>query len=435
MKSSRIMMIISMLCVSVVCAVLYVHRFVVAPSTSLTGDDVTTVGKADEPPLPDTPVTPPVEYSVLPRQPRLIDGIAVGVSGGVQDEFALESYTLGGYLYAVVRTFSNGLDYRAADAGSLAVARYDSNGVLTNTVTLDNSAGCEYLCSCLYDNGILIAAKEQDAMRLFGVSFSLSQSTAPIPYRVEQARCIYTAGGAVLAAVGERLHVFCMDTNLQVGWSYSTPALGYRLLDLYDYNGVYSVFCAGTTAGAVFRFSSSGLLGQTTIERPDVVVPYASGYVVGRAGIVAKLYGYDYELGYIGCTELGAGSALWIGSYSGGVVAFAKENQKIAGYLLCNHLDIQCTFDLPSGDLSQDPEWHNGYFLTGLSSAEQWQPIAYTPLTNTVQRYTPLTGAEHTRLWPTASGIGVLCDSTYQYGVFADNKGGRDVFWLALALS
>ncbi len=435
MKSSRIMIVISMLCISVVCAVLYVHRFVVAPSSASNGGTPPVESKADEPPKVDTPVLPTVEYSVLPRQPKLIDGVAVGVSGGAKYETLMESYALGGYVYALVHTYSNGQDYRAAENGSLAVARYDSNGVLTDTVTLDGSAGCEYLCSSLYDNGILIVAKEQEAMRLFGISFSLSQSTATVPYNVVEARCVYTPGGAVIAAIGERLHVFCADNNLQVGWSYSTPALGYRLLELYDYNGIYSIFCAGTTAGTVFRCSSSGLLGQTAIERPDAVVPYASGYVVGRAGTNAELYSYSYDLAYIGCTELGSGSALWLGSYNGGAVAFVKEEQKVAGYLLCNHLDIQCTFALPMGELSQAPEWQNGYFLTGLTQNEQWQPIVYTPRTNIVQSYAAMTGAEHTKLWPTASGIGVLCDSVFNYGLFADNHGGRDVFWMAVAAS
>lgn len=423
MKSIKIVGVVCLVAVSVLSAVFYLKLYILTPKTA----EVATIAESSLP-TPQEPA-PVIEYSVFPRAPKTVAGGVANHTGGAGEEKLLSSYRLGGCVYALLSTTSNGLDYRAL-APSLAVAKFDGGMALLATVTLPVQGNL--LAVTPYDYGLLLVVSHEDGLTLVGVDPSLQVATKSLPYHVTSACATYGADGVVVAGAGERLYFFGVDASLSVTFSHSIQGEGYLVSYMYAYAGHYIVFGRGVSDGVAYALSPSGVLGRYAVARPDAITPYPEGYAVVTLGDKATVYRYDYALSYLGATTLETASSCAVGSYEQGLWVVLGKTSGTVGYTLCRHGDVQCKIDLPDGTPTT-PMWSGDAFLYW-AEGEEGRLVAYTPLTNTCQTLATVVGARGVEWWRQGSTLYLMCDSDFTYGYFEGGFGGRDVYMLKIGL-
>ncbi|MBO4534444.1 MAG: hypothetical protein J5755_00730, partial [Clostridia bacterium] len=189
MKSIKIVGVVCLLAVSVLSGVVYLKHYVLTPKS----ETVATVAETNaEPVLPE----PQIEYSVFPREATPVKGGVVNATGGPAEEILLSSFRLGGYVYAILSTTSNGLDYRASTP-SLGVAKFDSGLTLLGTVTLPVKGSL--LAATPYDYGLLLVVGTGEGLALVSVAPTLQVATKSLPYQVNSACVLYGSDGVVVA--------------------------------------------------------------------------------------------------------------------------------------------------------------------------------------------------------------------------------------------
>ena len=430
MKASRVLLIMICLVTSLVFGILYVYRYVfekdITPaSASITG---AYADKAEGERVTEAaPVLPAVTYSALPRIAYTYDGVSVGVTGTKGMESLLDYYAFGGHVYVILSTDTDGDDYRA-EGVCLAVARFDDGCTLLDTVTLPKSAGYTYLSACMYDYGLVVAAASLTDLRVWTVSTNLTVRTAAYPYVVQAAEMVYDKGAVVLVASGDKLHALSIGADLQTLWYYATPIGTQSVAALYTYGDAYVVLCSDLSAGSAYTVDAAGYRSRAVLPAVSAVTPYAGGYAIASR-VDSCVYFVDYTFARTGVLPLFSFDAVRLCSYDKGVVCIADR----AGYLLCNHGDVQYTFTL-SVDPASPVIYIGGSFYFASASASGASIYAYRPFTAAPVVTAEYVGASAPRFWPSKGYLYCLCTSTFDYGYYAGAIGARDVYLLRSAL-
>ena len=407
------------------CGAIYIQQYVLPPKSEPTPSAVTVAEPTPEP----EPPSPTIEYTLFPRAAVSVKGGVVGVTGGEGEETLLSCYRLGGYTLAIVKTDSDGLDYRAT-APTLAVAKFDKSLSLVGTVTLPT--GGDFLCATPYEYGLLLLVAREGALDVVAVDGGLSLSTRTLPYSVNAACAVSGEDGVVVAASGERMHFFGLSGELSLTFSHSVVSDGYQIHSLYAYAGQYISFAKGLTDGRAHVWSSNGVVGRYDVARPDAITPASYGFALATVSERVTLYRYDYHLSYLGSTPLDHALFVSLGSYDGGVWAVLKQTSSTVGYTVCRHGDVQSKVELPFGTPST-PIWNGDHFLYW-SDGEEGDLVSYVPLTNKATTLLTMVGASRVEWWKAGGTVYVACDSDFDYGFFAPHIGKRDVFIVQITL-
>lgn len=428
MKASSVLLILVCLVISAVFGVLYVYRYVydrdVLPDTVPTSRSVASASEAVDTPAPQPAATP--TYSILPRVAYTYDGVTVGVTGTQGDEHLLDYYAFGGYVYCMLATATDSEDYRAA-APSLAVARFDDQCTLADTLTLPQSAGYTYLAAAMFDYGIMIAAASSSDVRLWTVSPNLTCRTVCYAYRATAARMLYDASGVVLALAGDNLHLLFLSPDMQLIRYHSAPLAGKILLGLYAYANAHWVLATDSTEGAAYCFDDTGYVRRAVLPSIDAYTPYADGFAVASRS-EGKLVLLNYTFTRVGQVDLPIGGQTMLSSYDKGILLLATGTDT-TGYLLCNHGDVQYTFTFdasPTGPLFYD----KGRFYFTSTAAYCTTVYSYVPYADAPTAVASHLGAVSPLVWASGRHLYCLCDSDYTYGLFSGSLGGVDVYLL-----
>ena len=430
MKASRIVVVLVCLCVCALFTVLYVRHYVVQPlnqpATAGVTNDIATGTTATV--VPE--VTP--TYSTLPRFAAQVQQFVCNVTGTRGEESIIDYYAFGGYVYVLLYTDTDGDDYRA-QGRSLAVARFDADCTLRDTLTLPRSAGYTYMCASLGDYGLLIAAMGQTDMRVWSVSVNLVAKTQEYPYTATDARMVYGREGNVLCFTGDKLYAMCLSPSLNVLWLHSASLDAMRLVDVYITASTYTVVCTSATQGAAYTLSAHGFVMRTSLVAIDAITPYAGGYAVVN-NVMSSLYLYDISFGLVKTVSSIGGGYAAIASFANGLVLLAGDARGYTGILLCNHGDALCTFTLPEGSFMGQPQLvDDGALLFSMQDGSAWQLYRYVPFDSVPTLVCRVQGALDVHYWVAGGYLYCVCDSLFDYGCFQSCIGGRDVYILRTA--
>lgn len=424
MKTSRVLTVLVCLALCAVFTTLYITRYVVEPKTDYPTAEVQTVEAKAQP-----ATTPTVEYSVFPRQATQINNFTANVTGTEGEENVLDYYAFGGYVFVILHTDTNGGDYRALSP-SLAVARFDVDCQLRDTTTLPQSEGYDYLCASLYDYGLMIAASNGQNVCVWAVSTNLSVKYQVFPYAATDGKMLYASSCNLLCLGGAKLYALCLSATLTTLWAYAVGDANWQLMDVYKTAQNYAVICTTATEGAAYVLSSKGFLSRSVLEAVDAITPFAGGYAVLNKA-KNKLFLYDTAFGLEKQVALPKAEYESLASYDKGLVALSATAQGYTGRLLCNHGDILSTFALPQGTLLSDPIWdRDGAMVVALQQDNALQVYRYVPFGPEPATICTIQGANNAKLWTTSGYLYVACDSLFDYGVFGQRIGGRDVYLL-----
>lgn len=430
MKASRVLLIVVLFVTSLTFGVLYVYRYVyqkdLLPNTASVSR--TTADAAAATDVTPQPVVPAVTYSVLPRLSYTYDGVTVGVTGTKGREDLVDYYAFGGHVFAILSTDTDGEDYRA-EGRSLAVARFDTQCTLVDTVTLPKSVGYAYLAACMYDYGLLIAAVSASDVRVWSVSVNLAVRTTAYPYVCQAGAMIYAEGGAVLALSGDKLHLLSVDADLATRWYHAVPVGSERVVTAYAVGDVYVVLTTDASAGSAYTFDKSGYRTRSVLPAITAVTPYASGYAVASQKEGALCF-FDAHFTRTGALPISARGNTYLAAYDKGILLTVGT----AGYLLCNHGDVQYTFALPEGVNAPPVYWGDRFYFAAAEGATA-AVYAYKPYTESPVAVASYVGAASPRIWPMDGYLYCLCASDFDYGYYAGSIGGRDVYLLKSPLA
>jgi hypothetical protein len=433
MKASRVLLIIVCLLTSFIFTVLYVYKYVyqkdIVPSAKSATYTLAEADNADSTPtLTDpTPTAAVVSRSVLPRLSYAYDGVTVGVTGSTAEETMLDYFAFGGYIFVIVGTDAADQDFYA-EHPSLAVARFDDACTLSETLVLPKSDGYAYLAAALYDYGIVIAATSGADVRLWSVSTNMTVRTTTYPYVVSTARMLYAQGKDVLCALGDKLHVLAVDADLKTAWYHAIPADGQRVVDVYLYNDCYLALCTGANGGFAYCFDAASYRSRAVLPAITAVTPYLGGYAIASLA-EGKLFTFDYQFARTGEQSLPRASSVRLCSYDKGILLLLDAK----GYLLCNHGDVQYTFDAPC-DIVSTPLFTGGRFYFATFSSGAATIYAYTPFDTAACEVAVYLGATSPTCWVSNGNAYCLCTSTFDYGYFSGSIGGKDVYLLRASL-
>ena len=425
-KHLNVLIIVIMLGVSVTFSVIYINKYVDFSSTDSLGPTVeadTQVPSKPEENLPD------VEYSVFPRVAVRGKDSIVNVTGGPGSEYLCDSYHLGGSIYALISTDSNGDDYRARGQG-IAVARFDEGCNLKETLTLENSIGCRYLCACPSASGLLIVASCTEGIRVWSVSTSMVSYQTNLPYVAESACAILDGEENIVSVCGERLYLFSLTPSLDIGFSFSVGEAGYEAFALYSYIDEYRLFVRGLGTGAVYRANRQGFIEKHVTMRADAVTPCETGFVLGGAREHATIEIYDYQMNPLSTLDLPRCETLTLSSYSGGVIVLLGDELNTTAYLLCSHGDLICSTVLGAGIPYGTPSYTDGRFVISCIEDQQITVYSYKPMDQSIVNLHVVLGAERAQIWTKGAYLFLACDTIFDYGDFTLKMGGRDVYLL-----
>ena len=144
-----------------------------------------------------------------------------------------------------------------------------------------------------------------------------------------------------------------------------------------------------------------------------------------------KLFLYDTTFGLEKQIALPKAEYETLASYDKGLLTLCVTSQGYTGQLLCNHGDILTTFSLPQGTLLSAPIWErDGAMLVAMQQENALTVYRYMPFGPQPTTLCTIQGANNAKLWTTSGYLYVACDSLFDYGVFGQRIGGRDVYLL-----
>ena len=429
MKASRILVILLCLAVCTLFSVLYVRHYVVQPAASPTTVEVSATASAGTDAALPTAAPAAPTYSTLPRFATQAQQFVCNVTGTTGEESALDYYAFGGYVYVVLSTDTDGQDYRAAGP-SLAVARFDSDCTLRDTLTLPQSAGYTYLCASLGDYGLVVCATDGHDLRVWAVSVNLVAKTQAYPYAPTRARMVYGSEGNVLVFAGDKLYAMCLSSTLNVLWLHAAAVDGMHPLAVYITASTYTVVCTSATQGAAYTLNALGFVTRIPLGAIDAITPCATGYAVVNS-VLATLSLYDAAFGLVKTVSIPRAGYVAVTAFTSGLVLLSGGAEGYSGLLVCNHGDALCTFSLEAGTLASVPSLSpDGDILYALQTSGAWQLYRYTPFAAAPVAVCRVQGAADAHYWLSGGYLYCVCDSNFDYGCFASCIGGGDVYLL-----
>lgn len=310
---------------------------VVSPSNNPTNPDQT------ETKPPETII--PVFRTELPRNAtKLLDGYVNNV-GGYGIETLYECYKLGSKYTAILSTTSDNCDIRENGSG-IVVADFDQSGTLLSTYSLKADKREKYLCSSLYDNGILVITSNQTNIIIHAIGLDGSVNKLNLSISSDKAVSYYTSIGTVVACFSDnKINVFCIGTSLSVLYNFAFSSEDTtEAVALYK-SGNFVLFANGKNSGKIFNFDLSGNCSSLNLPIIKDVIPTAEGYLVATYSS-GKIFlnRYSYNITSLGTTELGTAENVKLASTDTGYFAITYGSEMLtSSYFLCKHFDTVST--------------------------------------------------------------------------------------------
>lgn len=293
---------------------------------------------------PPEPVIP-VFRTELPRNAtKLLDGYINNV-GGYGVETLYDCYKLGEKYTAIISTTSDNCDIRENGSG-IAIANFDQLGTLLNTYSLSADMREKYLCSSLYDNGIMVITSNQTNIIIHGIGLDGSVNKLNLSLSSDKAICYYTSIGTVVACFSNNsIHVFCIGASLSVIYNFTFSSEGMQEPVALFKSGNFILFANGTNSGKMFNFDLNGNCSTINLAIIKDVIPTAEGYLVATASS-GKIFlnRYSYNLTALGTNELAKADNVKLASTETGYFAITYGAESMtASYYLCKHFDTVST--------------------------------------------------------------------------------------------
>lgn len=397
-------------------------------------------------------VGPVITYSTFPRVAiTSSNGEFYTNSGGASDEKLMNVIDLGGFYYLILETNSNGRDYRA-DRDSVAVAKFNHEGTLVNTVTLNANRNEYYLQSKITNNGILIAAKGTGGITYYNVSFDLTSSKAVTADNYSEILMYYTSEHTLMAGVDNKnLVVYAVDGNLNKVFSNTIEfEVNISLLEIlpamYGYSIVVSVN-SDTPCAYVTSLNSGGdLLSKSLISSSRVLkfTPTSTGYtMLERSGQTLYLKGVNTSLVQQFRTLIGEGTGGDFYALHNGYVTFIYSDNDTVSKHLGKYGDIITTNDIDFKDVisinSASSNQNAIFFYANVRShggTMNTRVINYT--TNNIVSYSNVLGGYYqdnaVRIIVKNDLVITFMNTKSNNANFLSNYGGSDIFIFAKKL-
>lgn len=396
-----------------------------------------------------TPIPPtPVFRTELPRNAtKLIDGNINNV-GGYGIEELKDYYKLSDKFVAILSTTSDNCDIRENGSG-IALATFDNKGTLLSTYSLKADKKEKYLCSSLYDNGIMLVTTNQNNVIIHGYSLDGNINKLSLPINADNAICYYTNIGTMLACFSNgNIYTYCIGANFSVIYNFTFNAGGTTDPVALFKSSNFVLFANGNNNGKLFSFDLNGNSSSINLAPILDVIPTAEGYLVATSsGGKIFLHRYSYSLSSLGTSELATAQNVKLASSELGYFAITYGTDcSTTSYFLCKHFDVVGSNKSDYLGFNQVGEiiTHNEsiYFVGSLRGTSYI--YEYNVNNHTAKAIVTLENSEtlkfslysgYSTIFNESSTITMLFTSTNTIGDYKNNFGSSDVWFRQMQLT
>ena len=342
----KVIAVVLLISVSVFFGVVYYKTFLRKEVKADDGKELSNV-KTTLTPNENKPSEPKLDVvkvfrSEFPKKATVTTDGRINNVGGYGNEELKEYYFLLNKYFAILSSNSDNCDITDLGSG-IVVATLDAEGTLISTASLPSDARENYLCSSVYDDGIMIVTANANSTSIYGFTLDGQITKLTNNGKSEKAISLYCSFGTVVATFSSNsTRIYSISRNFTVSCNIQVDVSGIKTPVAMFQSGNFVLFANGDNFGKMITFDLSGNHSSVTLERINDVIPTEEGYLVAveRSGKI-DLVRFSYKGDALGQSELTNGKNAKIGRASNGyfVLVYGADEQT-RSYFLCKHFDI-----------------------------------------------------------------------------------------------
>lgn len=342
----KVVAVIVLISVSVFFGVVYYKTFlqpVVNADDGKDNSNVQTVLTPTEPKKEEQyPPSPTVYRSEFPKKATTtVDGYVNNIGGYGSEELKEYYYFMNKY-FIILSSNSDNCDITDNGSG-IVVAIVDNSGTLSSTFSLSSDGRESYLCSNIYDDGILIVTTNGVGTTVYGVTVDGGITKLTLPAKSDKAISCYCSFGTVIATFSSNtIRVYSLTRTLSVSYNVEFNSEGATdPLAIYQ-SGNFTLLANGEGYGKYITFDLFGNHSSITLAEIEDAVPTEEGYLVAtKSNGKIFLIRFSYKGESLGQSELTQGDDVKIGRAPNGFYAVIYgTNKQTTSYFLCKHFDV-----------------------------------------------------------------------------------------------
>ncbi|MDD4839138.1 MAG: hypothetical protein PHE93_00465 [Clostridia bacterium] len=418
-------------------------------------DELTPIETPTDPTPIDDTTLPEIEYSILPRDATTIDTTTVQHTGGSSEEILLASHFLGNQTFVIVKTASNSFDFKAEN--HLALAFFDENSLRSTLVFSEINE--QYLDSKLTSGGLVILTSTQEGVcKLRQFSSTLLPKGETIlntnGKTLLDASLYLDNSGLLLFAVTDT-QLLCKSVSTVLVATDHCPAYNISNADIVSVQKVNSSFVLALNSSTessydiaiVSMSDGNGFELEKTIDEQTAIslnmavenqTPYFLLTSKSGSSICLQKLSVTFQILYSLLIE-NTDSAL-VSQADNGYIAVTENSV----YYLCRHLDTFYKQNLYENEIGSQNEFDSVKTLLDFDGKK------YTILYSSTTHRASLVkienfnisllfsfGAEASSIsmFASTSSIRLTFTTALRDGIFAENFGGKDVYYVAIDLT
>lgn len=342
----KVIAVILLVSVSVFFGVVYYKTFIRQEVKADDGNDISNVKTTLTP--TETKTEEPkndvvkVFRSEFPKKATVTTDGKINNVGGYGNEELKEYYYLLNKYYAILSSSSDNCDITDQGSG-IVVATFDQDATLLSTLSLPSDTKESYLCSSVYDDGIMIVTANANSTTVFGFSLDGKITKTTLSQKSEKAISIYCSSGTVIATFSQNsTRIYSISRSFAVSCNIELGGMGIKTPVALFQSGNFVLFANGDNFGKMITFDLLGNHTAITLSPISDVIPTEGGYLlaVEKSGKI-DLVRFSYNGDALGQSELTKGEKAKIGRAPNGyfVLVYGANNQT-GSYFLCKHFDV-----------------------------------------------------------------------------------------------